>query len=225
MPASRLLTLALLALACAAAPASAQMVVHAPAPASPLAQPCRVDPFGSLSVAERATMLTRGCGGEHVDYRIETQRVRPTDPGPGRVAARVDAARSEPLGAGLLGTLRMQWAAAGSDATEGLRTERTSWAAGTWWPLHRNLALQMNLGREFTDGPRTRATVAGVWRPVRSALMFVEWAGTPDATEGQRVGLRWWLVRNRLALEAGARHLADGSWADEQVSVKFGLLR
>ena len=201
------------------------MVVHTPPPVSPLAQPCRVDPFGSTPAADRAAMLTRGCGGERVDYRIETQRVRPTDPGIGRVAAQVDAARSDPLADGLLGTLRMRWTAAGSDATDRLlHTERTSWAAGTWWTLHRNWALQMNLGREFALEPRTRATVAGVWRPVRNALMFVEWAGTPEVNEGRRVGLRWWLVRNRLALEAGARHLAEGGWADEQVSVKFGLL-
>lgn len=188
--------------------------------------PCRVDPFGGESVADRASMLARGCGGERVDYRLEALRDRPTDPGPSRVAAQVDAATSQRLGDGLLGTLRMNWSAAGSEAQQHLlRTERTAWAAGTWWQLHRFWAVQMNLGREFTAEPRTRATVAGVWRPIRNAVVFAEWAGTPDATEARRVGLRWWLVRNRLALEAGARHLADGSWADERLSLTFGLLR
>lgn len=188
--------------------------------------PCRVDPFGGESAAERATMLTRGCGGERVDYGLESLRAQSTDPGPSRVAARIDAVSSRPLADGLLATLRMNWSAAGSEASDRLlRTERTAWAAGTWWKLHPDWALQMNVGREFTAGPRTRATVAGVWRPIRGAVMFAEWAGTPEATEGHRVGLRWWLVRHRLALEAGARHTADGAWADRQLSVKFGLLR
>lgn len=188
--------------------------------------PCRVDPFGGESAAERAAMLTRGCSGEQVDYRLESLRDKPTDPGPSRVAARLDAITSRPLGDLLLGTLRLNWSAAGSEASDSLlRTERTAWAAGTWWKLDSNWALQMNVGREFAGGPRTRATLAGIWRPVRGAVMFAEWAGTPEGLEGQRIGMRWWLVRNRLSLEAGASRLADTGWDDRQIRLSWGLLR
>jgi hypothetical protein len=188
--------------------------------------PCRVDPFGGESAAERAAMLARGCGGERVDYRLESLRDKPTDPGPSRVAAGLDAITSRPLGDLLLGTVRLNWSGAGSEAAERLlRTQRTAWAAGTWWKLDSDWALQMNVGREFTDGPRTRATLAGVWRPVRGAVMFAEWASTPEGPDGQRIGMRWWLVRNRLSLEAGARRLADTGWDDRQVRLNWGLLR
>jgi hypothetical protein len=187
---------------------------------------CRVDPFGTESAADRAALLTRGCGGEHIDYRLETPRNRPTDPGPSRIAAQVDVVATRPLLSGLLATLQLNWSAAGSeDSDRLLRTERTVWAAGTWWRLSRQWAVQMNVGREFTVAPRTRATLAGIWRPIRSALLFAEWAGNTESTEGQRVGLRWWLVRNRLVLEAGARRLADLGWAERQVTLSFGALR
>lgn len=187
--------------------------------------PCRVDPFGEPSAAERGAMLSRGCGGERVDYKLESLRDRPTDPGPSRVAARLDAITSRPLGQ-VLGTLRLNWAGGGSEASDRLlRTERTAWSAGTWWKLDSDWALQMDVGREITGGPRTRATVAGIWRPVRSAVMFAEWAGTPEGPDGQRVGLRWWLVRNRLSLEAAARRPPENGWEDRQIRLNYGLLR
>jgi hypothetical protein len=86
--------------------------------------------------------------------------------------------------------------------------------------------VQVNVGREFTQVARTRATLAGIWRPLRHGVLFAEWAGNAEGTEGQRVGLRWWLVPNRLLLEAGGRRLeALGGWADTHVRVKWGLLR
>lgn len=187
--------------------------------------PCRVDPFGAESAAERAALLARGCGGERVDYRLESLRDQPTDPGPSMLAARIDAATTKPLADRLLGTLRLNWSAAGSERGEGLlRTERTAWAAGTWWQPQRSFGLQVNVGREYTAEPRTRATFAGIWRPLRGAVLFAEWAGDAERTEGHRVGLRWWLVRHRLALEAGASRLADTGWVDKQVRLSYGLL-
>lgn len=207
-------------------PSLAAALVAGAAAAQAETLPCRVDPFGGESAAERGAMLSRGCGGEHVDYRLESSRDKPTDPGPSRVAARLDAITSRPLGDLLLGTLRLNWSAAGSEASERLlRTERTAWAAGTWWKLDSDWALQMNIGREVAGGPRTRATLAGIWRPIRGAVMFAEWAGTPEGLDGQRIGMRWWVVRNRLSLEAGARRGADTGWDDRQIRLNYGLLR
>jgi hypothetical protein len=186
---------------------------------------CRVDPFGAESAADRAHSLAHTCGGERVDYQLQSHRVRPTDPGPSRLFAHVDAVASRPLWDGVLGTLRLNWSGSMSDETERLRTERTALAAGGWLQLDRALALQLSLGREFAAATRTRATVAGIWQPVRSGLMFAEWAGNNAGTEGHRVGLRWWLIANRLALDAGARYLNEVGWADQQVAITFGVLR
>lgn len=188
--------------------------------------PCRPDPFGALSAADRAALLARGCGGERVDYRLESLRDQPTDPGPSRLAAQIDAATTRPLADRLLGTLRLNWTAAGSERSDSLlRRQRTTWAAGTFWQPERSFGLQMNFGREFADAvPRTRATLAGIWRPLRNAVLFAEWAGDAEQTEGHRVGLRWWLVRNRLSLEAGASRPADAGWADRRIRISYGLL-
>ena len=188
--------------------------------------PCRIDPFGAESAADRAAVLSRGCGGERVDYRLESLRAQPTDVGPSLVAAHVDAVATRPFGDALLGTMRLNWSGAGSEASDRLlRTERTTWAAGTWWRLDRQWAVQVNIGREFAAVARSRATLAGIWRPLRNTLLFAEWAGNADRTEGQRVGVRWWLVRNRLLLEAGAQRFADLGWADQHVQLNWGLLR
>jgi hypothetical protein len=189
-------------------------------------EPCRIDPFGAESIADRAAVLRHGCQGERIDYGLQTLRVRPTDPAPSQAAAHIDAAATRRLGETLLATLRLNWAASGSEEADRLlRTDRSAWAAGTWWRLHPAWALQMNIGREFTQIARTRATLAGIWRPLRNGVLFAEWAGNPDGTEGQRVGLRWWLVPNRLLIEAGGQRLGDLGWADRHVRVNWGLLR
>jgi hypothetical protein len=193
-------------------------------PASAQSAPCRIDPFGAEAVADRAAVLSDGCSGRRVDYGLQTLRARPTDPGPSQVAAHVDAIASQPIGNALLGTLRLNWSAAGSEAANRLlRTERTAWAAGTWWRLDRQWAVQMNVGREFAAVARTRATLAGLWQPLRQGVLFAEWAGNADGTEGRRVGLRWWLVHNRLLLEAGAQRGADTGWADQHLRVNWSL--
>lgn len=187
--------------------------------------PCRIDPFGAESAADRAAVLTRGCDGNHVDYQLQSLRARPTDPGPSLIAAHIDAAATRSLGETLLGTLRLNWAGSGSESEDRLlRTERTAWAAGTWWRVDRSWALQLNVGREFSAATRTRATLAGIWQPLRNGVLFAEWSGDAERTDGQRVGLRWWLVRNRLLLEAGAQRVADLGWADQHVSINWGLL-
>jgi hypothetical protein len=203
----------------------AALLLGLAAPAWADAPPCRVDPFGAESAADRDSSLARPCGGERVDYQLHAHRVRPTDTGPSLVSAHVDAVASRPLWAGLLGTLRLNWSGSMSDETERLRTERTSVAAGGWLRLHRAWALQMSVGREYTVAARTRATVAAIWRPVRRSVLFAEWAGSAAGTEAHRVGMRWWLMRNRLALDVGARHIGQAGWVDQQVALTFGLLR
>lgn len=213
MPRSISVLLPLLASAFAALPAQAQSL------------PCRIDPFGAETAADRATVLSSGCSGQQVDYGLQALRARPTDPGPSRVAAHIDAIASQPLGKALLGTLRLNWSAAGSEGSDRLlRTERTAWAAGTWWHLAPAWAVQMNVGREFAGVRRTRATLAGVWQPWRNGTLFAEWAGNGDRTDGQRVGLRWWLAHQRLALEAGTQRGADTGWVDPHLRLHWSLL-
>jgi hypothetical protein len=187
--------------------------------------PCRIDPFGAEPAADRAAVLSGGCSGQRVDYGLQALRARPTDPGPSRVAAHVDAIASQPLGNALLGTLRLNWSGAGSEESDRLlRTERTAWAAGTWWRLDRQWAVQVNVGREFAAVARTRATLAGIWQPLRNGVLFAEWAGNGDGSDARRVGLRWWLAHNRLVLEAGAQRLVDAGWVDQHLRLHWSLL-
>lgn len=200
----------------------AVIVPHAAATA-----PCRIDPFGAEPAAVRAAVLARGCGGAQIDYRLQSLRARPTDPGPSLVTAHIDAAATRRFGGALLGTLRLNWTGAGSETADRLlRTERTAWAAGTWWRLDRNWALQMNVGREFTSHlARTRATLTGIWRPLRRGLFFAEWSGDAERADTRRVGLRWWLLPNRLLLEAGGHRHDTAGWVDRHLRINWSPLR
>ncbi len=189
------------------------------------AAPCRIDPFGAESIVERTRTLMRGCTGVRVDYGLRTARAQPTDSGPSRVDAHLDATTTRGWGQVLLGTLRLSWAGSGSEQVDRFGTDRVAWAAGAWLQPHPSWAVQMNIGREDTGIARTRAVFAGIWRPLHTAAVFAEWAGDGQVSAGQRLGLRWWLVPNRLVLEAGGQRAAALGWTDRRVSLHWGLLR
>jgi hypothetical protein len=200
-------------------------VLCAVLPVAALAEPaCRVEPFGQQSVADGEQLLRQPCGGEHLQLNLETPRARPEDPGPSLVHARVVTSVSQPLVAGLLGTLKFSWAGTRNEADGELRTDRTALAAGTLVRVSDELALQANLGRELTAAFRNRATLATLWQPTRAALAFVEWAGSANGTEAQRVGARWWLLRHRLSLDVAATHQPDGiGWSDHRVGLTLAI--
>ena len=188
------------------------------------AQPaCRVDPFGQPSAADGEQLLRQGCGGGHLRWNVETPRARPEDAGPSLLQAQVASSISRPLPYGLLGTLKFDWAGVREESDGELRTERSALAAGGLVRLGDGLALQMNLGRELTE-LRSRATLATLWQPLRSTTAFAEWAGSAGGTEAQRLGARWWLLPQRLALDVAATHLPDGSgWNDQRIGLTLAL--
>ena len=188
------------------------------------AQPaCPVDPFGQQSAADGEQLLRQGCGGGHLQWKVETPRARAEDAGPSLLQAQVATSISQPLPYGLLGSLRLDWAGMRAESDGELRTERSALAAGGLVRFGDALALQMNLGRELTE-LRSRATLATLWQPMRSATAFAEWAGSEAGTEVQRLGARWCLLPKRLALDVAATHLPDGSgWNDHRIGLTLAL--
>jgi hypothetical protein len=84
--------------------------------------------------------------------------------------------------------------------------------------------VQTNYGLEHTGAERSRATVASVWKPVKTGVLFAEWAGSEAGTEAHRVGGRWWLIPRKLAIDLGARHLPDGpGWVDRRIGLALDV--
>jgi hypothetical protein len=192
------------------------------------AQPCRVEPFGRESAADRARDMARPCGGEHLKWNLSATPRRAMLSGqPNVVRARLDSFTTRRFGPGMLATLKLNWAASGDSFARRFQTDRMALAAGGWFRFDRRLALQANIGREKTSAARTRATLATVWQPMREALLFAEWAGTEAGTEMHRVGARWWLLPRRLALDFGATARPDDGlgWEERRIGVTYGLLR
>lgn len=185
---------------------------------------CPVAPFGEVSAAQHAAVLSGGCGYDSSRWKLETPRARPADVGPSLVKAEFSSLMSARVSS-LLGSLRLDWAGMrAGDAGGGLRTERTALALGGAVRVDDSLLLQTNLGLEHTGAARTRATVSSVWQPTKAGLLFAEWAGSETGTEAHRVGGRWWLVPRKLAIDLGARYLPDGlGWVDQRVGLAVKL--
>lgn len=191
-------------------------------------QPCRVEPFGVETAADRARDFTRHCSGEQVKWNLSATPRRAMLSGhPNIVRAQLNSLTTQRFGSGMLATLKLNWAASGDSFARRFRTERMALAAGGWFRFDPRWALQANIGREKTGEARTRATVATVWQPVRAALVFAEWAGSEAGTEMHRIGARWWLVPRRLALDFGAIARPDDGfgWEERRIGVTYGLLR
>lgn len=165
---------------------------------------CPADPFALVPPAERDQSLARPCGGEHLKFQVEPQDPANAARRTGVLRARLDSVASEPLWPGLIGTVKMSWAALGGEPTSGLRTERTLLTAGGLMRITDEWALQMNAGRDLTSSV-SRATMGGTWRPMGLGMVFAEWMGDDRGGEGHRVGARWWLLPKRLSLEVDAR--------------------
>ena len=199
--------------------------VSAPCWADGLPRPdCPVAAFGEASASQHAAMLSDGCNYESSRLKLETPRAKPVDPGPSLVKAEYSALSSMRFSS-LVGSLKFDWAGLrGSDASGGLRTERTAVSVGGLVRLVESLSLQTNFGLEHTAGPRTRTTVSSVWQPTKSGVLFAEWAGTETGTEARRIGGRWWLVPRTFAIDLGARYLPAGpGWVDQRVGLSLNL--
>lgn len=189
--------------------------------------PCRVDPFADAGPADREALLLRRCGGERIDWRVETPRANPTDVGPSQLRSRVETSTTEVLGSGLKTSLRMSWAGLRTETEPGLRTEQATMAAGAQLQLASSWALQMNLGRDVAGVPRNRATLSSVWQPLRSGTLYAEWTGSglsASETEVNRVGARWWLVPRRLSFDLGtAQRPGVPGWEDPRFAVTWDI--
>ena len=189
--------------------------------------PCRVEPFADAGLTDREALLGRRCGGDRLDWKVETPRAKPTDVGPSQVRSRVDTSTTETLGGGLKTSLRMSWAGLRTETEPGLRTEQATVAAGAQMRLADSWALQMNLGRDVAGVPRNRATLSSVWQPLRSGTLYAEWVGTglsAGETEVNRLGARWWLVPKRLSFDLGtAQRPGVPGWEDPRFAVTWDI--
>jgi hypothetical protein len=185
---------------------------------------CPVAPFADVSAAQRAVVMNDGCQYESSRWQLETPRAKPLDPGPSLVKAQFSSLMSMRFPS-LVGSLKFDWAGMRlGDADGGLRTERTAVALGGLLRLVDSLSLQTNLGLEHTGAPRNRATIASIWQPSKTGLLFAEWAGSDTRTEARRVGGRWWLVPRRFSIDLGARHVPDGpGWVDQRIGLALNL--
>lgn len=188
--------------------ASALRVEHRLPLAAFVAPPaCRVEPFADEGVSQRLEEIARECGGERLNLRVESPRA--TSPGlaPSVLRLRADGVNSFGLGP-LTASLRMAWSAAAQGGAP-MRTEQALFAAGSLLRLDGSVALRVHVGLDAAQALRSRARLAGLWRPDDRRFMFAEWAGGETGTEAHQVGLRWWWVPGRVAFDLAARVRPD----------------
>lgn len=189
--------------------------------------PCRVEPFSDAGLSDREAVLATRCGGERIDWHLETPRAKPTDVGPSQLRSKVETSTTERMGPGFQTSLRMSWAGLRTETARGLRTEQATLAAGAQLRLADSWALQMNLGRDVAGVPRNRATLSSVWQPLPSGTLYAEWVGSgvsPRDTEVNRFGARWWLVPRRVSFDIGtAQRPGVPGWEDPRFAVSWDI--
>jgi hypothetical protein len=181
--------------------------------------PCGLDPFADASTDERALQFERPCGQDQLRLRVNSARPV-VEAGAVRYEFEVDQLLTQHLGDELTTTARLNWLGAGEEQSNGTQTSaRALFAAGAQYRLDPDWSLQLNVGREATPtDPRTRATMSGAWRPAGEHLLYMQWAAEPEGV-ANTVGMRWWLVPRRMAVDVTARVPPDG----QAVEPRLGL--
>jgi hypothetical protein len=184
--------------------------------------PCVVDPFATTGALERAQQLEQACGQDRLRVRVDTPQIRPRDPGPGRYEFQVEQTVTQRLDERLSATARVDWAGAGDEEIDRVMTGRAVVAAGALYRPDPSLDLQVDIGRDAGPSMRTRATVAGAWRPTADDnVVFMEWAAE-EAGVANTMGMRWWLVPRRMAVDVTAYVAPDRHRVEPRVG--FSLL-
>jgi hypothetical protein len=194
-----------------------------PAPALPASafvtpQPCRVEPYADTSLEQREQSLERQCGWDRLQFKLDGPRTQGTGLVSAPVKLEADQLLTRNDGA-LTSSVRLGWAAQRDEKEGRLQTERALFAAGSMLKLSPDLALDMSVGRDVGANLPTRTTVTGLWRTGSDQLLFAEFAPDASGVVASAIGLRWWLVPNRLVLDVAARRSADGQAIEPRVGL------
>jgi hypothetical protein len=186
---------------------------------------CAVDPFADASFDQRELLLERACGRNRLDFRVDTPRAQPTDTGPSQLVLEVDQVLSRQVLDAFTATARLGWSGATHDGFSRMETGRALLAAGGRLRLHERWAVDMNLGRDIGPGLRSRATMAGTWRPAGDHMVFAELAAEQGGVANV-VGYRWWLLPDRAVIDVTARRNAGGDMVEPRLGLQvFGFAR
>jgi hypothetical protein len=187
--------------------------------------PCVVDPFADATHDQREMLLERACGRNRLDLRVDAPRAQATDTGPSQLVLEVDQVVSRQVLEAFTATARLGWSGATQDGFSRMETGRALLAAGGRLRLHERWAVDMNLGRDVGPGLRTRATMAGLWRPADDHMVFAE-LGAEAGGVANVVGYRWWLVPDRAVIDVMARRSAGGDTVEPRLGLQvFGFAR
>jgi hypothetical protein len=185
---------------------------------------CAVEPLADPSGGQREEALQRDCGLDRLNLRVDTPRVRPQDTGPDQVVVEVDQVVTRQIHDFFVASARVGWSGATQEGFTRMETGQALVAASGRVRLHERWALDMNVGRDL-GGLRTRATVAGTWRPAEDHLLFAELAAEGGGI-ANTVGYRWWLVPERAVVDVTARRSADGLTLEPRLGLQvFGFAR
>jgi len=140
---------------------------------------------------------------------VRTPKVRPQDTGPGAVELDVDSQLGLLQRPGFSGVARLGLRATTDPLSGRLQPRRGLVAAKGTLRLSPDFALDLGLGRDVVQAPRSRASATAIYRPEGRHLLYLQVAADKDGTVSPAVGLRWWLMPGAASLDLSARRAAD----------------
>lgn len=182
--------------------------------------PCApIDPFADATADPRPRRTE--CGTE-APWRlsVRTPRLRPVDPGPGRIELDLDRQVGLRRGA-FTGLARLDVRADSPNGPQGLQARRTLLAAQGRLQLAERLSLSLGVGRDLLPEGRSRAVASATWQAPGRHVMVMQLAAEPERGLASSLGLRWWLAPGRLALDLGATREADAPSLAPRIALRM----
>ena len=183
-------------------------------------QPCRVDPYADTDPGLSERQFLKPCGADRLQFSADGPRPQTaTTVGPTPFKLGLDQSMSSRMGP-LTTSVRFGWAGLRDDRIKRMQTEHALVAAGGLFRLDDDWAVDMSIGRDVGAGLPQRAMMTGLWRPGGDQLVFAQFADDPGGVASM-VGLRWWLVPKRVAVDVAARRSSDGQLIEPRLNLSL----
>jgi hypothetical protein len=173
---------------------------------------CDADADAATGVGQPEASLAPRCGGRRSDLARDSareggDRAPPTPAASVLLRARLSRVASERFGA-MLTTLRLVWSGASDAARDWRLRGRDAVIASGLSEGEPRFALRAQFGLDANQASRSRTRRAGLRAPSERRFLYAEWdQRDDDRAETHALGMRWWVVPRRVAVELAAQWL------------------
>lgn len=166
---------------------------------------CHAPTSVAATLEQRIATFVPQCGAQRTKFDMSGSNVQAAGSKPSVLRARFSQVASERFGA-MLTTLKLGWTGASQPANDWRMRGGESITAGSLLQVEPRFALRAQWGLDPNQASRNRTRLAGLWAPSERRFLYAEWdQREEERTETHTLGMRWWLVPRKVALDVAAQ--------------------